>query len=144
MAWKKIEGCAKIKTMKKKTVFFPGKFQPPHIGHVLTISKLLKKYKIIIGISADGPRVLSQQDVKNIFQIIFDDRSDYFIFDGVLSDYKEIEKFPHFDIVLTGNNKIIEWAKRLNLNVKKFPRTKCIGDSSTKLRSLYWGVKKYS
>jgi hypothetical protein len=121
----------------KKIAFFPGKFQPPHIGHVLTISKLLKKYHIILGISPDGPRVISQREVKDVFETIFDDRVQYFIFDGILSDYREIENFPHFDVILTGNDKIIKWAKKLNMPIKRIQRSKCIGGSGTELRKIY-------
>lgn len=116
--------------------FFPGKFQPPHIGHVLTLSKLLKRYDIIIGISPDEPRVVSQQVVKETFETIFDDKIQYFIFDKVLSNYQNISFLPKFDVLLTGNEKIIEWAKKLEIPVEKIPRSKCIGSSGSELRGL--------
>jgi nicotinamide mononucleotide adenylyltransferase len=121
----------------KKVAFFPGKFQPPHIGHVLTISKLLKKYHVIIGISEDGPRVSSQEQVKHIFKTIFDNKTEYFIFKGVLTDYDNIKCFPTFDVLLTGNDDVIKWAKKLNLPTKKIPRSECIGGSGTELRRLH-------
>jgi nicotinamide mononucleotide adenylyltransferase len=120
----------------KKVAFFPGKFQPPHIGHVLTISKLMKKYHVIIGISPDDPRVISQKEVKCIFETIFGDRADYFIFDYMLTTYRQIDDFPKFDVILTGNDQVINWAKKLKLKVKKIPRSKCIGGSGTELRRL--------
>jgi len=121
----------------KRIAFFPGKFQPPHIGHVLTISKLLKKYYVIIGISQDGPRVVSQQEVKRIFETIFGDRADYFIFNDILTNYKEIKNFPRFDVLLTGNDEVIDWARKLNLPTEKIPRSECIGSSGTELRGFY-------
>jgi len=126
----------------KKTAFFPGKFQPPHIGHVLTISKILKKYNVIIGISPDGPNIISQNEVINIFKTIFENRVEYFIFDNVLSNYKDVNIFPYFDIILTGNIEIINWAKKLKLPVEKIPRSNCIGGSGTELRRLYKNENK--
>ena len=115
--------------------FFPGKFQPPHIGHILTISKLLKKYDVIIGISPDEPRVISQQKVKEIFETIFGDRLQCYIFGDILSHYTDISIFPSFDILLTGNDAIIKWANNLNLETKKIPRS--FNVSGTYLRKLY-------
>jgi len=44
-----------------KNVLFPGKFQPPHLGHIITIMRLRKDYnKIIIGITDDKPEVIPQ------------------------------------------------------------------------------------
>jgi len=119
-----------------KIAFFPGKFQPPHIGHILTISKLMKKYQIIIGISPDRPRVISQKEVKKIFQTIFENKVDYFIFDNTLTMYKEINTFPYFDIILTGNDEVISWANRMKLENDKIPRSKCIGGCGTELRRV--------
>jgi cytidyltransferase-like protein len=121
----------------KMKAFFPGKFQPPHIGHILTISKLMNTFDVIIGISPDTPRIISQVEVKRIFKEIFGERVEYFIFDNVLTTYTSINKFPHFDIVLTGNDDVVAWAKRIKLNVEKIPRSKCIGGNGTELRFLY-------
>ena len=116
--------------------FFPGKFQPPHIGHVLTISKLMKEYDIIIGISPDDPRVVSQYEVKKTFKLIFEDRVRYYIFDRVFTDYITMSNFPDFDILLTGNDKVITWADELNIRAKKILRTQCIGGNGEELRKL--------
>ena len=38
------------------TAFFPGKFHPPHIGHVQTILDILPDYdKVIIGVTERAP-----------------------------------------------------------------------------------------
>lgn len=121
----------------RKLAFFPGKFQPPHIGHVLTISKILKKYDVIIGISPDIPRVISQKEVKKLFDVIFGNKVQYFLFDDVLTQYTILSDFPNFDVLLSGNDEIVKWAKQLNLFVKKISRSSCIGGSGTELRGLY-------
>ena len=52
---------------------FPGKFQPPHLGHITTLMKLYPKYdKIIIGITQDKPEVLSQEKRKELFDSFMD------------------------------------------------------------------------
>ena len=48
------------------TVFFPGKFQPVHLGHIISIMNIYEKFdKIIIGITQDKPEVLTQNERKN-------------------------------------------------------------------------------
>jgi len=117
-------------------VFFPGKFQPPHIGHVLTISKLLKDDHVIIGITDDKPRVMSREEVQTIFETIFLTKVEYKFINGKLTDYKDTDGLPEFDVLVTGNDKVIEWGLKLGLAVKKIPRSEGIGCSGTELRKL--------
>jgi len=120
-------------------VFFPGKFQPPHIGHVITISKLLKKYEVIIGISPDSPRVMTQKDVVKTFKKIFGDRVDYFIFSKILTNMTkgDVACLPKFDILISaGNDAVLSWGKKMGLKTKNIPRAKCIGASGSELRRL--------
>jgi len=120
------------------TVFFPGKFQPPHIGHVLTISKLMREgYSVVIGISQDTPRVLPQKKVREIFFTIFGRRVEYYLFDGVLTDYKDLKDFPSFDVLASGNDDVLLWGLNLGLSVKKTERSEGIGQSGTELRKLW-------
>ena len=49
-------------------ILFIGKFQPPHLGHVLTVYKLLKKYKkITIGITEGEPQYFKKKKNKEYF-----------------------------------------------------------------------------
>lgn len=112
--------------------FFPGKFQPPHIGHVITIAKLRKQYQVIIGVTEDPPRVISPMEVCKIFKTIFD--IECIILKGTLTKYNNITSLPKFDILLTGNDKVIEWAQLLNIPVLKVPRSDGILCSGTELR----------
>ncbi len=118
------------------TVFFPGKFQPPHIGHVMTITKIKKQFKkVIIGITEGQPRVISQEEVNTIFKTIFDD-VEFILVKGTLTDYKNTNGLPDFDILLTGNDEVVIWAKSLNVDVLKIPRSKGILCSGTELREV--------
>lgn len=124
--------------------FFPGKFQPPHIGHAVTISKLLadKHYdKIIVGVSEDKPRVAEVDSIIETFSSIFPDKNKitFCKIKGTLTKYtkEETKNLPIFDIIITGNEKVIEWANSVGYVVEIFQRTKGMGCSSTEIRSLY-------
>lgn len=117
-------------------IFFPGKFQPPHIGHVLTISKLSLHDHVIIGITEDEPRVISREKVRDIFETIFTTRVDYRLIDGILTEYKDTDKLPEFDVLASGNDEVIEWGIKLGLAVKKVSRSEGIGCSGENLRKL--------
>ena len=55
-----------------KVAFFPGKFQPVHLGHIISLMKIYEDYdKIIIGITDDNPRILTLEERRNIFHSIF-------------------------------------------------------------------------
>ena len=119
------------------TVFFPGKFQPPHIGHVMTISKLINNYeKVIIGITEDKPRIVSREEIQTIYETIFGKKVEYRFIDGVLTDYKTTEGLPKFDILISGNSDVIEWGLKLGIAVKSMPRSKGIGCSGSEVREL--------
>ena len=124
-------------------VFFPGKFQPPHIGHVLTISKLRNEYpKIIVGISDDEPRVMSFEEIRDTFDTIFRDQIEIVYVKGVLTQKNDLNELPSFDFLASGNEKVLEWGKKMGLSVKNIPRSKGVGYSGTELRALYKNKKQ--
>ena len=111
--------------------FFPGKFQPPHIGHIMTTARILNTYeKVIVGISGDVPKegqVCSSETIKQVFETIFINEKERFSiieFPGILTEYKTVESFPYFDILITaGNDKVIDWAKRLGIRYSNISRS---------------------
>ena len=121
--------------------FFPGKYQPPHLGHVLTIAKLYKKYNtIIIGINSDTHSIISKLEIKRIFKTIFPNIIVVYI-PFKLTTLSKLDLslvVPEFDILITAENKeVYHWAKQQNIKVKNIKRSKCIGCSGTELRKLY-------
>lgn len=130
-----------------KTAFFPGKFQPPHIGHVITIAKLLSddSYdKIIIGITQDKPKLLEQTQIKNIFDTIFEYARrwklvEVAIIEGVLIEKKDIKELPDFDVLISGNKDVLDWGKGMGLKTRHISRSEGIGFSGTELRRLFQG-----
>ena len=52
--------------------FFPGKFVPPHLGHIITIMSIYEKYdKVIVGITDESDLIISQKERESIFQSVF-------------------------------------------------------------------------
>jgi len=122
-----------------RIAFFPGKFQPPHIGHIETIMSLYDKYdKIIVGITEDIPHVIEQIEVKNRFSFIFKHlpKFQFEIIEGILTESKSFDHLPSFDILLSGNEKVIQKAKLLGFKTKFIERSEGIGYSGTEIRSL--------
>ena len=127
--------------------FFPGKFQPPHLGHVETINRILEDYdKVIIGITEDKPRVMSQKEVAQHFKKAFKHlRPDKFIeiifLKGKLCDWSEeyaMKNLPDFDVLITaGNTEVEEWARSCDIPVINIPRSEGVGFSGTELRKIY-------
>lgn len=129
------------------TAFFPGKFQPPHTGHYMTISKLLEKYtKVIVGISEDEPeggRVCTQDVIEEVFRTIFrsaGDRIEIIQYPGTLIEYDSLINLPKFDILITaGNLEVFLWGKQMNVEVKNISRSNIDGIvcNGTKMRETY-------
>ena len=126
----------------KMIAFFPGKFQPAHLGHVLTIMSLYDDYdKIIIGITNDTPHVCPRITTKKIFIKVFRllPKVKVVLIDGVLCDRKSKTSLPKFDILLSGNPAVIKWAMKHKIKCKNVPRTNGLGFSGTDIRSISKG-----
>ena len=121
--------------------FFPGKFQPPHIGHIMTVMNIYEKYdKIIIGITKDVPQVLSQIEIKTIFESIFGPlpKIKIELVSGVITGNENIKNIlPAFDILVSGNDKVIKHVTKLGIKADYLPRSKGIGYSGTEIRTLF-------
>ena len=121
------------------TAFFPGKFQPVHLGHVISIMNIYEKYdKIIIGITEDIPEVLTQNERKEIFENVFKylNKVEVILIKKVISGSTDLSHLPRFDICLTGNIKVIETMHDNGLNAEFLERSIGIGYSGTEIRSL--------
>jgi len=119
--------------------FFPGKFQPPHLGHIQTLMKIYPDYdEIIIGISEDDPQIIPPLKVKEIFEsvLMYLPKFRIVLIKGTLTKWKTIDDLPEFDILLTGNEKVVKWAKEKGLKTALVPRSKGIGYSGTEIRKL--------
>ena len=121
------------------TAFFPGKFQPIHVGHIISIMSLYDKYeKIIVGITEDKPEVLTQIERKEIFEVIFKHlpKVEIFLIQKVITGSKNLSHLPKFDICLTGNRKVIETMANNGIKTQFLERSIGLGYSGTEIRSL--------
>lgn len=123
----------------KKIAFFPGKFQPPHIGHVQTILKIYPYYKkIIIAITEDKAEGLdiNVEEITSVLTSFFKSFENIEIcaIRGILTKKKDLEDLPEFDILLSGNRKVLSWAKKYNVKLGYIPRSEGIFCSGTEIR----------
>lgn len=121
---------------------FPGKFQPPHLGHILTLLKLYDDYdKIIVGIcELEDCNLIDRENIKDIFKQIFKYMPKYEIrllkgsfkyetvFDNLYGD---------FDVIITGNKSTIELLERHNIECRYIDRTFDKLYNGSDLRRLY-------
>tara|TARA_B100001121_G_C18611843_1_gene584834 strand:- start:774 stop:1166 length:393 start_codon:yes stop_codon:yes gene_type:complete len=121
--------------------FFPGKFQPPHIGHIITVMNIYEKYdKIIIGITKDVPQVLSQIEIKSIFESIFRPlpKIKIELVSEVITGNENVKNIlPAFDILVSGNDKVIRHVTNLGIKADYLPRSEGVGYSGTEIRTLF-------
>jgi len=122
-----------------QTVFFPGKFHPPHLGHARTILKLIPRYsKVIIGVSGDVPsdEVTSVDEIVCILNDLFTpfENVEVVRIEGVLVEKNSLKGLPKFDILLSGNPVVLEWAKKMGIKSEYLPRSEGMYFSGTEIR----------
>jgi nicotinamide mononucleotide adenylyltransferase len=125
----------------KKIAFFPGKFHPPHIGHVKTIFGFLNNYKkVIVCVSGHIPNdpVTTPMKIFELMKAFFKDYDniEVMFLNEVLVKKKNLEGLPKFDVLLSGNEEVLEWAKSQNLGAEFCERSEGFLLSGTKIREL--------
>lgn len=124
----------------REVVFFPGKFHPPHLGHLQTIMSLIPKYrKVIIGVSEDIPqdkKVVTPENVVSVLTEFFKSFKSVEVvkIHGVLTELKDTLGLPSFDILASGNKKVLDWATNMGVKVKYLPRSEGTLFSGTEIR----------
>ena len=114
----------------KLVAFFPGKFQPVHMGHISSLMKIFDDYdKIIIGITSDSPNVLSLKSRKEIFKSVLSrfNKFEYVFFDTALINIKDTNILPEFDVCVTGNQEVVDFMEKNNFKTRLLSRSKEIG-----------------
>jgi len=94
-----------------KTALFSGRFQPPHLGHVLTLMDIYPRYsKIIVAVTnytyeGKKPHVLPRDKVKEILEKIFRHlpKIEVVLTEEGFPVRKTFTDLPEFDVVVTGN-----------------------------------------
>jgi len=106
--------------------------QPPHIGHILTLSRVYDEYdKIIIHVVSGPGRHFSEEDfflppedVVQVFREVFRHMPKIEVILGKehLRDRTSFDDLPHFDIIVTGNKEFVESMKS-QIPVRFIPRS---------------------
>ncbi len=119
--------------------FFPGKFHPPHIGHLQTIMNITDKYNsVIIGVTGDVPDnpIIEARDIADCFIKILKYHKNISVqlINGVLCEKENLNDLPKFDILLSGNPKVLQWAKYMKIRHQFIARSFGIKCSGTNIR----------
>jgi len=136
---------------KNRIAIFPGRFQPPHLGHVLTLMRMYPLYsEIIIAVTTytyggTKKHVMRQSEVKKILKKVFKHLPKYnvIIIGKGFIERDNYNDLPKFDVVVTGNMQIINKLEKLKIKTRYQPRSK-IGKleiNGQMLRELYEGVR---
>lgn len=123
----------------RKIGFFPGKFHPPHVGHILTMLKILPKYKkLIIGVTEDIPnkKVINISGIISTLNLFFSefDNVEIIPIKGVLIERETLVGLPKFDVLLSGNDDVLVWAKNRGVEGRYVSRSEGFLCSGTEIR----------
>ncbi len=121
------------------TAIFLGKFQPPHLGHIRTILKIAKEYeKVIISITKGSQKIIEYIEVKKIFQEIFEDNKNISveIIEGTIEENTANLGKYSFDIVISGNHKVLKILSEKGYKTLFWNRTEGVGYSGSEIRAL--------
>ena len=125
--------------MKNKTAVFFGKFQPPHLGHIITINRILRNFnKLIVGITSDNKIGQDPNQIKKLFEEAFQDykKISFEIIKGSIEEGTASIDHLDFDTVVSGNKKIISILNAMGHCTVFQPRSVGIGFNSSEIRSL--------
>ena len=131
---------------------FPGRFQPLHTGHILTLMRIYDKYdKIIISVNrftwwGKKPFIIEPEVVFEMVKEVFKHLPKYevVLVDGGFIERTTFDDLPEFDVVVTGDVPVMEHLRSIGVKVDFVPRS-LMGDfeiSGTILRdALCWDLK---
>jgi nicotinamide mononucleotide adenylyltransferase len=125
----------------RQIAFFPGKFHPPHIGQIQTILNIIPKYrKVIIGVSEHAPEVViaTPDDIVSMLKAFFVnfDNVEICKIEKTLVNKVDTGGLPDFDVLLSGNQDVLDWAKSMKINSEYIPRSAGIMCSGTEIRRV--------
>lgn len=118
---------------------FLGKFQPPHLGHIRTIINIAKDYeKLIIGITKGVPKVIDYEDVHFILAEVLSAHKniEVVLIDGMIEDGTATISNLVFDVIVSGNHKVLEALKKQGYTTVFQSRTDGVGYSGSEIREL--------
>lgn len=118
---------------------FLGKFQPPHLGHIRTILKISKEYdSLIVGVTMGEPKLVEYEQVRSILEETLEgvENVSIKVIDGTIEDGTSDLSEISFDIILSGNQKVLNILGEKGYKTKFQPRTEGVGYSGSEIRGL--------
>jgi nicotinamide mononucleotide adenylyltransferase len=121
-----------------ETAVFIGKFQPPHIGHILTIRKLLLEYKsVIIAVTEGKPNLISYEMVSSIFKnVLAEQEVSFQKIKGAVDEGTAVLDFD-FDVICSGNPEVLSLLKDKGYKTRFIERTSDNYFTGTSIRNNY-------
>jgi cytidyltransferase-like protein len=126
----------------RQIAFFPGKFHPPHLGHIQTIQKISSKYKkVIVGVTGHMPEKDSVTTPDQIYLLL----SSFFAgiknievvyLKGTLVEKEDLSDLPQFDVLVSGNADVLAWAESRGVVSEYIERSEGFLCSGTEIRDL--------
>jgi len=105
--------------LMKPEGYFVGKFNPPHLGHALTILKLKNEYNLTVVVTNDKPQnsKYNQDEIAKEIEYLGVKVLKY---DKKLT-YQKINPFNK--TILSGNEEVIEWCDKVGSDCVFIPRS---------------------
>jgi nicotinamide mononucleotide adenylyltransferase len=127
--------------------FFPGKFHPPHFGHIQTILKTLPHYKqVIVGVSEHLPinAITSPLEILDALKEFFANFHNVrvVLIKGILVEKQDLNDLPYFDVLLSGNDEVLEWGKNHELSTQYIARSSSEACSGSNIREIILNESK--
>lgn len=120
------------------TALFLGRFQPPHIGHLLTIRALAKKYHaLIVGVTDAEPSVMAVSNVIDILNSVLTDKNISFLHvPGSVEEGTAVIDCK-FDVCCSGNPAVLTMMAAKGHPVQFTERSLDTIYSGTRIRQAY-------
>lgn len=122
-------------------IFFPGKFHPPHMGHVQTILQLASNCKkLIIGVTGDTPSndIMTQNEIIQVLSDVLEtfDNIEVLKINDTLTQKNDTCGLPRFDLLCSGNPDVISWAEKQGVKAKFVERSLGVHCSGEVIRTV--------
>lgn len=108
-------------------ILFPGKFNPPHIGHMRTFAKLTKDNfnTWVVGVTEDVPEnaVLTPDEIVEELKEVLN--VEVVKIPGKLTDRENADDLLEmgFGVIASGNPEVLEWAEKVGLQTMRVERS---------------------